>query len=538
MPSTAPPGARAGPQPRSPSRGTTTRARGPVRGLPPPAGGPGRRVGRGGSRAPGRGYCGHVSGTPTSSSCRSSRPRIRRPRARCSSTGCVGSRRRAATARARPRGRALPVGVGAHGRDVTPRRARPVRRPCRSSPGELEEHIIADVAWAAVRYSDWTGDGPSPGPGRDLLVETARYWASRIRLDRRRPRPHLRRHRPGRVPRGRRRQRVHERDGALEPAPRRRRSPGVAESERARGSSSPTRSSTATTRATGSTSSSRASRAGAVLHRRGDRAAPALPGRGAANAVRRSGWRARSRTPGSSARSPCTRPSASRSTGPCRSGTRSPRCSTSPTSCSPSAAREAGRRAHRDDGARRLPRQVRLRPLHRQPAHRRLACQIGIEPKVILFDEPTSGIAQRETEALGRCSCRIRDIIGASILLIEHDMPLVSAVSDRIIAFDLGRVVVEGDWELVREHPQVVASYLGSTREVIERSGPSSETTPRARGGPPMTQTDRRPEFKAADNRSTWTSVGSGACCRSTRTRSASRGRRCSGRCCAARSAR
>ena len=103
-----------------------------------------------------------------------------------------------------------------------------------------------------------------------------------------------------------------------------------------------------------------------------------------------------------------------------------------------------------------------------------LACQIGIAPKVILFDEPSSGIAQRETEALGPLLLRIRDITGASILLIEHDMPLVSSVSDRIIACDLGRVVVEGDWELVRNHPHVVASYLGSTREVIERSGPST----------------------------------------------------------------
>ena len=102
-----------------------------------------------------------------------------------------------------------------------------------------------------------------------------------------------------------------------------------------------------------------------------------------------------------------------------------------------------------------------------------LACQIGIEPKVILFDEPSSGIAQRETEALGPLLLRIRDITGASILLIEHDMPLVSGVSDRIIACDLGRVVIEGDWETVRNDPHVVASYLGSTREVIERSGPA-----------------------------------------------------------------
>jgi branched-chain amino acid transport system ATP-binding protein len=99
-----------------------------------------------------------------------------------------------------------------------------------------------------------------------------------------------------------------------------------------------------------------------------------------------------------------------------------------------------------------------------------LACQIGINPKVILFDEPSSGIAQRETEALGPLILRIREITGASILIIEHDMPLITAVSDRIVACELGQVVVDGDADTVLNHPQVVASYLGTTKAAIERS--------------------------------------------------------------------
>jgi ABC-type branched-subunit amino acid transport system ATPase component/ABC-type branched-subunit amino acid transport system permease subunit len=99
-----------------------------------------------------------------------------------------------------------------------------------------------------------------------------------------------------------------------------------------------------------------------------------------------------------------------------------------------------------------------------------LICQIGIDPKVILFDEPTSGIAQREAEALGPLIMRIRDVTGASILLIEHDMSVITAVSDRIIAFDLGQVVVEGDSETVLNDPRVISSYLGSTRSAIDRS--------------------------------------------------------------------
>ena len=63
-----------------------------------------------------------------------------------------------------------------------------------------------------------------------------------------------------------------------------------------------------------------------------------------------------------------------------------------------------------------------------------LACVMAHEPKVLLFDEPSSGIAQRETEALGPLLLRIRETTGASLLVIEHDMPLITAVSDEILA--------------------------------------------------------------------------------------------------------
>jgi trehalose/maltose hydrolase-like predicted phosphorylase len=74
----------------------------------------------------------------------------------------------------------------ATGADVTPASARlATGEVVRIRTGELEEHIVADVAWAAACYLDWTGDAAfAAGPGRDLLVETARYWASRVRLER------------------------------------------------------------------------------------------------------------------------------------------------------------------------------------------------------------------------------------------------------------------------------------------------------------------------------------------------------------------
>jgi branched-chain amino acid transport system ATP-binding protein len=105
-----------------------------------------------------------------------------------------------------------------------------------------------------------------------------------------------------------------------------------------------------------------------------------------------------------------------------------------------------------------------------------LACIVAHRPHVVLLDEPSSGIAQRETEALGPMILRIRDQLGASIVVIEHDMPLITAVSDRLVALDQGHVVTEGTPEHVLHHEEVIASYLGNTEEVIARSGARAST--------------------------------------------------------------
>ena len=109
-----------------------------------------------------------------------------------------------------------------------------------------------------------------------------------------------------------------------------------------------------------------------------------------------------------------------------------------------------------------------------------LACMLAHEPKVMLLDEPSSGIAQRETEALGPLIRRLRDRIGCSILIVEHDIPLIRDLADRMIAMDLGRIVTIGKPEEVLMHPQVVESYLGS-------SGEPAVPTPRKRRAPRRT---------------------------------------------------
>ncbi len=90
-----------------------------------------------------------------------------------------------------------------------------------------------------------------------------------------------------------------------------------------------------------------------------------------------------------------------------------------------------------------------------------LACVLAHEPTVLLLDEPSSGIAQRETEALGPLIRRIRDQLGCAVLVIEHDIPLISTLADRLVALDLGRVVTDGSPQQVLSDPRVVEAYLG-----------------------------------------------------------------------------
>jgi len=103
-----------------------------------------------------------------------------------------------------------------------------------------------------------------------------------------------------------------------------------------------------------------------------------------------------------------------------------------------------------------------------------LACVLAHRPRVLLLDEPSSGIAQREAEALGPLLLRIRELTGASLLVIEHDVPLLSAITDRMIALDLGQIVTIGTADEVIHHPAVVASYLGESEVAVARSGPRS----------------------------------------------------------------
>ena len=100
-----------------------------------------------------------------------------------------------------------------------------------------------------------------------------------------------------------------------------------------------------------------------------------------------------------------------------------------------------------------------------------LACILAQDPKVLLLDEPSGGVAQRETEALGPLLRRVQERTGCSILIIEHDMPLLSGLCHRLVALELGGVIAEGTPNEVLNHPAVIASYLGTDEKAIARSG-------------------------------------------------------------------
>jgi branched-chain amino acid transport system ATP-binding protein len=109
-----------------------------------------------------------------------------------------------------------------------------------------------------------------------------------------------------------------------------------------------------------------------------------------------------------------------------------------------------------------------------------LGCALATDPDVLLLDEPSSGIAQRETEALGPLLLRIREETGCAMLVIEHDMPLITGLSDSIVALDLGKVLTQGPPSEVLSDERVVNAYLGNDPATINRS--TAETSaPRKR---------------------------------------------------------
>ncbi len=101
-----------------------------------------------------------------------------------------------------------------------------------------------------------------------------------------------------------------------------------------------------------------------------------------------------------------------------------------------------------------------------------LTCMLALDPTVLLLDEPAGGLAQSEGQALVELIQAVRRDLGTTVVIVEHDLPLLFRVSDRLVAMELGAVIAAGSPEEVRNHPDVVRSYLGGDITAVERSGP------------------------------------------------------------------
>jgi len=86
---------------------------------------------------------------------------------------------------------------------------------------------------------------------------------------------------------------------------------------------------------------------------------------------------------------------------------------------------------------------------------------LATEPRLLLLDEPSSGLNPEETDDMAFWIEDIKKLLGITVLMVEHDMNLVSRVSDRVLALNLGEVIAEGTAAEVQAHPAVIEAYLG-----------------------------------------------------------------------------
>jgi branched-chain amino acid transport system ATP-binding protein len=108
-----------------------------------------------------------------------------------------------------------------------------------------------------------------------------------------------------------------------------------------------------------------------------------------------------------------------------------------------------------------------------------LACVLAQEPAVMLLDEPSAGVAQREVEALAPLLRQVQAATGATLLLIEHDLGLLQEACDELVAIEQGRVIARGRPAEVLSNERVLASYLGSEPGSLPVSPRSRRSRPK-----------------------------------------------------------
>jgi ABC-type branched-subunit amino acid transport system ATPase component len=103
-----------------------------------------------------------------------------------------------------------------------------------------------------------------------------------------------------------------------------------------------------------------------------------------------------------------------------------------------------------------------------------LASIVLAQPRLLLLDEPTAGIAQREAEAFIPLLQRLHEVANCTILLVEHDVPLVFELCSQVVVMETGSIAASGTPDQVSRDPQALASYLGASAEALAVSGPAA----------------------------------------------------------------
>ena len=106
-----------------------------------------------------------------------------------------------------------------------------------------------------------------------------------------------------------------------------------------------------------------------------------------------------------------------------------------------------------------------------------LAAVVAHQPSVVLLDEPSSGVAQREVEAMVGLLRTVRDRLDATMLIVEHDIAFIAQLADRLVAMDRGTVLISGPPRQVLESPIVGEAFLGSDPLARSRSSVPGATT-------------------------------------------------------------
>jgi ABC-type branched-subunit amino acid transport system ATPase component len=132
-----------------------------------------------------------------------------------------------------------------------------------------------------------------------------------------------------------------------------------------------------------------------------------------------------------------------------------------------------------------------------------LASIVLADPRMLLLDEPTAGIAQREAEAFVPLLRRLREVADTTIVLVEHDVPLVFELCSQVVVMETGAVVAAGPPDVVARDPRALAAYLGASEEALNVSGPIGRGAGEGLPGPGRASMasdhDRRPGTGTAD---------------------------------------